>query len=135
MTAPMTITLTGEEAGGSWSLIEYVAPPHFRGPPPHVHEHEQESFFVMEGTVAFVVDGRTVTAPSGTLVSVPPGTIHTFFNPTPDPATYLAWFSPIGMEQACEEMASLVAAEQVWPPADPGKLAALWRRHTLHTPA
>ncbi len=113
MAAPMTITLTGAETGGVCSLIEYVAPPHFRGPPPHVHEDAQESFFVMEGTVAFVMDGHTVTAPSGTLVSVPPGIVHTFFNPTPHPATYVAWFSPIGMEQACEELASLVAAEQV----------------------
>jgi mannose-6-phosphate isomerase-like protein (cupin superfamily) len=129
MGAIMTIMLTGEEGGGTWSLIEYTAPPHFPGPPPHVHDDTQESFYVLDGTMGFVIDGRTLTAPSRSLVVVPPRTVHTFFNPTAEPATYLAWFSPAGAEHVSEELAAIVATEPIWPPADRHRLSALWNRH------
>jgi mannose-6-phosphate isomerase-like protein (cupin superfamily) len=127
MGATMTINLTGEEAGQTWSLIAYTAPAHFAGPPPHVHDNAQESFVVLEGTLCFVIGDQTTSVSRGTFVCVPPGTVHTFSNPDTTPATYLAWFSPAGTEQACRELAALVAAEPEWPPADGYRLTTFCR--------
>lgn len=129
MASTMTIILTGEETGAAWSLIEYTAPPHFRGPLPHVHEQAQESFVVLDGTLVFRIGGQTVEAPGGTFVLVPAGIEHTFVNPAATPATYLAWFSPPGTEQACRELATLITTEPIWPATDSYKLAALCRQH------
>jgi mannose-6-phosphate isomerase-like protein (cupin superfamily) len=100
-----------------------------------MHEHIQESFVILEGTLSFVIGERRITVASGAFVTVPPGTVHTFFNPTATPASYLAWFSPAGTEQACRELAALVAAEPIWPPRDGYRLAELCRRHRSALPA
>jgi hypothetical protein len=32
-----------EQTNGMWSLIEYTAPPHSPGPPPHYHKEMEEA--------------------------------------------------------------------------------------------
>jgi len=44
--------------------------------PPHVHEHKDECFDVIEGQGVIVVDGHEVKGKPGTLVFVPAGTQH-----------------------------------------------------------
>lgn len=48
--------------------------------PPHVHAHEEEAFFVLEGDLVFTLgdDDREITAPPGTYVYIPPGTRQSF---------------------------------------------------------
>jgi quercetin dioxygenase-like cupin family protein len=50
------------------------APP----PPPHVHHRHAESFYVVEGELAFSAGGREFVAPAGSWVQVPPGVPHSF---------------------------------------------------------
>ena len=51
--------------------------------------------------------------------------------PAAAPVTYLAWFSPGGVERYCAELAVLIAAEPVWPPADLGPANALAARYDV----
>ncbi|MEP7090061.1 MAG: cupin domain-containing protein [Nocardioidaceae bacterium] len=48
--------------------------------PPHVHDHEEEAFFVLEGDLVFTLgdDDTEIVAPPGTYVYIPPGTRHSF---------------------------------------------------------
>lgn len=54
--------------------------PHSEGPPPHVHESEDDSSYVLEGELTFTVSGEDLLAEAGTFVLVPPGLEHTFAN-------------------------------------------------------
>ena len=57
-----------------------TVPPHSHGPPPHIHESEDDSFYVLEGELTFTVEGKDLVAEAGTFVLVPPGLEHTFAN-------------------------------------------------------
>ena len=63
-----------EELGISESTSEPGGP----SPPQHVHRRHAESFYVLEGELAFTVGDRELRAVAGTWVQVPPGAPHTF---------------------------------------------------------
>jgi mannose-6-phosphate isomerase-like protein (cupin superfamily) len=54
--------------------------PHRGGPPEHLHEAEDDAFYILEGELTFGVEGEEVVAGPGTFVLVPPGLMHTFKN-------------------------------------------------------
>jgi quercetin dioxygenase-like cupin family protein len=130
--ATIKIKVTGIETGGAWSLIEYTAPPHFDGPRLHWHEHTHQGFYMLDGLLAFIVGEETITATNGCSIYVPAGIVHTFFNPTAAPATFLSWYSPGGPELMFEELSDLIASEPIWPPADRSRLAAILQRYDQH---
>jgi quercetin dioxygenase-like cupin family protein len=41
--------------------------------PPHVHDREEEAFFVLEGDLVFTLGYEEIEAPPGTYVDIPPG--------------------------------------------------------------
>lgn len=59
--------LTSEETGGQFLLAEVTVQPG-GGPPYHVHEREDELFYVLEGEIEFTVDGKRTIAGPGTTV-------------------------------------------------------------------
>jgi quercetin dioxygenase-like cupin family protein len=132
--AAITLKAVSDDTGGAWSLMEYTAPPHFAGPPPHWHNETLEGFYILSGTVTFQVDAQTIIAPAGSFVLVPPGVIHTFANQEDVPATFLTVVSPGGFERYFDELAALVAHEPTWPPADPSKLTALMMKYDTYAP-
>lgn len=46
--------------------------------PPHVHDHEEEAFFVLEGDLVFTLGHDEIEAAPGTYVYIPPGIRHSF---------------------------------------------------------
>jgi quercetin dioxygenase-like cupin family protein len=46
--------------------------------PPHVHDNEEEAFFVLEGDLVFTLGQDEVEAPPGTYIYIPPGIRHGF---------------------------------------------------------
>jgi mannose-6-phosphate isomerase-like protein (cupin superfamily) len=54
--------------------------PHRDGPELHVHDGEDDSFYILEGELTFLVEEDEVVAGPGTFVLVPPGIRHTFAN-------------------------------------------------------
>ena len=77
-------------------------PPHSGGPPPHVHESEDDSFYVLEGELTFTVEGTEVVAEAGTFVLVPPGLEHTFANRGDLEARALNIHAPAGFDLRLE---------------------------------
>jgi len=65
----------------------------------HVHETEDDSFYILEGEMTFVVEGEDVSAPPGTFVLVPPGVEHGFRNNGEVPVRMLNIHAPAGFDR------------------------------------
>ena len=64
------------------------------GPPPHLHLHENEAFYVVAGEFTFTLGDRTVDAPPGSLPTVPKGQLHAFRNVGAAPCRLVAMIWP-----------------------------------------
>jgi mannose-6-phosphate isomerase-like protein (cupin superfamily) len=69
------------------------------GPEAHVHDDEDDAFFVMDDEIVFYLEGDEIRAPAGTFVLVPPGVEHTFANPTDHPVRILNIHAPAGFDR------------------------------------
>ena len=130
----ITYKVPNEATGDAWALLEYTAPPHFAGPPPHWHARTAELFYILDGTAGFTLGEQAITATRGASVYVPPGVVHTFFNPAAEPLIFLAWLTPGEFAEYFKELFALVHAEPSWPPTDRQKLAALIAKYDQHAP-
>lgn len=92
-----TFLLTGEQSGASMFILEATVPAG-GGPPPHIHQREDESFYVLQGSLSVRVGDKTLHASAGDFLHVPKGTVHSFRNDGEGEAKMLAIFSPAGME-------------------------------------
>jgi mannose-6-phosphate isomerase-like protein (cupin superfamily) len=90
------ILLSGAQTAGRYSMWHESTPPG-GGPPPHLHQHQDEWFYVLEGSAEFLLDGWKPLAPGGA-VFVPRGTPHTFRNSGTTPLKMLIQMSPSGFE-------------------------------------
>jgi uncharacterized cupin superfamily protein len=70
--------LTGEQTGGALSLGLATVPAGTAGPPPHVHEAEDELFIILEGRYRVFVEGAWSEVGPGTVVYLPRNVAHTF---------------------------------------------------------
>jgi quercetin dioxygenase-like cupin family protein len=87
-------------------MCESTIPPGFPGPPPHTHETLTDMFYVLEGTMTFRLGDESRTAGPGTFVCARPGEVHTFSNPTDQPARFLNFNTPSGFEHYMRELAA-----------------------------
>ena len=69
------------------------APPRLIAPP-HVHFHDDEAWYVLEGSLRIRVGEQEVEAHAGSAVLVPRGTPHTYWNPDSGPVRYLLIMTP-----------------------------------------
>ena len=91
------LCLTDDSPRFNFSII--TIQPGRGGPPSHVHEDEDDAFFILEGELTFVVSGEELRAPAGTFVLVPPGTEHTFANGGTAPVRMLNLHAPAGFDR------------------------------------
>jgi mannose-6-phosphate isomerase-like protein (cupin superfamily) len=101
MGARYTFKVTGKQTGGSYGTVEAEVPPG-HGAPPHVHHREDESFYVIEGEMAFVCGPKSFVAKPGTFLHVPRGMQHEFKNNSNEIVRMLVTYSPAGFEQFFE---------------------------------
>ena len=106
----LTFKARGEDTDGRLLAIENVIAP-LDGPPLHSHGHEDESWYVIEGTLRFQLGEHEAEAPQGSFVFVPRGTPHAFRNIGDAPARILVVFTPSGMERFFDEFAQLEKAD------------------------
>jgi quercetin dioxygenase-like cupin family protein len=111
---PLTFKARGTQTGGRLTLLENVIAPG-DGPPLHTHAGEDESWYVLEGTLRFRLEDQLHGAPSGSFVFVPRGTPHCFQNTGTEPARILVIFTPSGMERFFDRFAALPEASAPGP--------------------
>jgi mannose-6-phosphate isomerase-like protein (cupin superfamily) len=62
--------------------------------PLHVHDEDDEAWYVLTGTLGFVLGDQEVEARAGSAVLARRGTAHTFWNAGPVEARYLLVMTP-----------------------------------------
>jgi mannose-6-phosphate isomerase-like protein (cupin superfamily) len=70
------------DAGGPAGQRRLIAPP-------HLHRHDDEAWYVLEGILRVQVGENEIEAVAGSGVLVPRSTPHTYWNPGPGPVRYL----------------------------------------------
>ena len=74
----VVIRATAADTGGAYTMIEAIASPG-NGPPPHLHENEDETLYVLEGDFEILNgDKGLMKAKPGAVAFVPKGTVHRF---------------------------------------------------------
>jgi mannose-6-phosphate isomerase-like protein (cupin superfamily) len=107
--------VSGANTGGAFAVVEHPIEPG-RLVLPHVHQHEDEYSYVLEGTIGARVGDREIIAERGSYVIKPRGLMHTFWNPGPGPARLLEVIAPAGFEAYFVELADT---------GDPGRRSEL----------
>ena len=101
----MNVKLTAVESGGELTVIEDVIQPGV-GPPLHVHQRENEAYYVLEGEFEFICGADVVRGGPGTFVHSPRGVPHRYRNVGPAPGRLLFGFTPGGIEAFFTELGS-----------------------------
>lgn len=94
-----TIKATAETTNGAFGLIEGSVPLG-GGPVPHVHNREDEAFYLLSGELEMLDGDEAFTAKAGDFIFVPRGSLHGFKNLGPHTARLLIMYMPAGFE-AC----------------------------------
>lgn len=113
------VVVPGELTDGRLESFEQtIAPGH--GPPLHVHDAQDEAFYVLEGDVRFLVGDQERRVGAGASAVIARGTPHAFQVEGAAPARMLVTFTPAGIEPFFRGAARLTREQ-----ADRAALAAL----------
>jgi mannose-6-phosphate isomerase-like protein (cupin superfamily) len=96
------VLATREQTGGSLGMFRQTIAPN-SGPPTHVHQAEDEFFYVVSGEFKVKLGDRIISAPARSVMFVPRGTAHTFQNVGAEPGVLLVGVTPGGLEKMFEE--------------------------------
>ena len=116
--------LTGAQTGGAFFLAEVLVPPG-GGPPPHIHDREDETFYVLQGALTIWVGDQTVHASQGDCAHLPRGIVHSFRNTGKEAARMLVTVTPAGIEKFFEEACYPAVEGKEPPPVTPELIARL----------
>jgi quercetin dioxygenase-like cupin family protein len=108
--ATVVIKVSGEATLGQLAVMESVYPPAL-SVRPHVHDGEDEMFYLLAGELTGFCDDDRWTATPGSFVFVPRDRVHGFTVTSTQPARALVITGPPRLD-------SQIAARQQPPPAD-----------------
>lgn len=98
----MTVKAGGRHTGGAFTFLEWAAPAGF-GPPRHVHNREDEAFYLLEGQLLVECGDDRWTAGPDSFIFLPYGIPHAFIV-SEGPARGLQITSPAGFEDFIDEL-------------------------------
>jgi mannose-6-phosphate isomerase-like protein (cupin superfamily) len=82
-----------------FNISTILIDPYSKGVPAHVHDGEDDAFYVLEGEITFEGEDGPVTAPAGTFVLARPGDSHGFHNRTGAPVRLQNIHAPAGFDR------------------------------------
>ena len=126
---PSLIRSRAEATNGAFGLMEHWEMPPGFASPYHTHHREDESFYVLEGEIAFVCGGKWLKAGPGAFVYGPREIAHGFKVIGNVPARMLLMCNPGGFEQFVLEQTTPIT-EPPSPP-DMGKLMMLAAKYGI----
>jgi quercetin dioxygenase-like cupin family protein len=87
----------GHETNGRHALIKIFVE---RGaePPPHTHSREDESYFILKGSIRYTIGDKRLTVNEGEYVYLPKDVPHSF-EILSEQAEMLMWLCPAGLDQ------------------------------------
>jgi len=105
----ITFALSGEDTQDALTVGLVVAQPG-GGPPPHVHQREDEVFIVLDGELDVWTPDGAFTAGAGDIVFLPAGIAHAYRTVGPRPARFYVLANPSGFERFYEEFVEVISA-------------------------
>src|SRR5262245_58867498 len=93
----LIIKVDSNETNGVYSVVEETSAPK-GGPPPHVHEKEDEMFYILEGEVEVTCGDQTFRATKGAMAVLPRNIPHGFRNIGTSESKVLVTITPGGFE-------------------------------------
>jgi len=112
------VVLSPEQTGGDMSIIDITLPKGAE-PPRHMHQHEDETFYLLEGEVTFYIGDEETVAKPGEAVFGPRGVPHKFTLHTPQ-ARMLTVITPGNFVNFFMDFSQPLAGElKVTPPQGP----------------
>ena len=87
------------ESDQRYAVSEWWLQPDCAGPGAHLHEVNEEIFYVLEGSARFLVGTEWRTLEKGSFLRIPAGSMHDFENRSEAPVGLLNFFMPGGFEQ------------------------------------
>jgi mannose-6-phosphate isomerase-like protein (cupin superfamily) len=120
----MTFKALAEDTGGRLTVWEQLLP-HSSSPPLHVHHHDDEAWFELDGSITFRVQDDELAAETGSFVWAPRGLPHTFRVDSAG-ARVLGLALPAGFDRFVHATGRPAGAATLPPPPDgPPDMAAL----------
>lgn len=93
------------QAGGGPFVMDWTIEPGRKGPPTHVHRHEDETLRVLDGTARVVIDGEVHTVEAGHALRIPAGTPHQVCSADDSPMSARVTYSGGRFEGVLDRMA------------------------------
>ena len=110
------IIATSADTGGQFTLVEITVPAGYEGVR-HVHHHEDEAFWILEGDITLDVDGTVIRAAAGDYAFGPRDIPHSF-NAGADGARMLFLFTPGGFEDLIRDTGQPAPSRTLPPHSD-----------------
>ncbi|MGE0313362.1 MAG: cupin domain-containing protein [Lautropia sp.] len=105
--SPMGFLVTGDDTRHT-SMFDWTIPAGF-ATGMHVHQVQEETFYLLDGECEWHVGGKLIRATRGTFVFIPPGVPHDITNVSGGTARVLMTVSPPGHERYFEALAELAS--------------------------
>ncbi len=122
---PWTFGITGADTDGHFDFIEATIT-YLQGPPLHLHHEQDDTFFILEGTLKVQVGDELFDLHPGDLVCAPKGVPHTFANVKKEPVRVINIMTPGGYDRVLEDFVSLPPG-----PPDPQILDEFAQKHKM----
>jgi quercetin dioxygenase-like cupin family protein len=130
----MSFLVEGEETNRQFAHMEYRAKPS-NEPPPHIHEWEDETLYILEGEVEVYQSNAVLRLAPGDCLLTPKGTPHAWYILTPT-VRILGMVVPAHIDLYFKEMMSLPTESMELPAGpvtyameDPQRAISLGRKH------
>lgn len=95
---PWQVLADGASTGGAFLIGEARLEPDEPCPPLHVHRHEYEAIYIIEGTLTVELGGERLELHAGDCLVMPPGVPHRFANLSDGPVRTVGVVSPTAIE-------------------------------------
>ncbi len=112
-----TILVSGEQTNGEYCVVKVQEPPKM-GPPPHVHDREDEMFYITSGSFTFFVGDEVIEAKAGDYVHAPRGIKHHFVAGN-EVSEMFVTASPAGFDSFLRDLGKPVSKDADLPEAVP----------------
>jgi len=125
--AETSVKISSHDTGGAYAVMEASTPPS-SGPPLHLHQREDEWWYILEGNFLFEIDDNSVHAGPGDTVFAPRGSRHTFQNIGTALARTLVTVVPGGLDLFFQEVDATVPSDTL---PDPAVILPIFRKYRL----
>ena len=119
-----TFKATGKDTDGRYTVIDQIIQPQ-NGPPPHIHQDEDEAFYVIDCRFSFLSGETQREFDKGSFIYIPKGTLHTFKNIGQEQGRLLVFITPAGLEEFFYAIGTPVSRAATPPAFDPGGVGEL----------